>query len=72
MVAAGAGLVGVARVPVGTTERPGRVRVDVTVALGDGSVTVLTFGRVIGQSTQPPTSAQDPAPTPSPTPQPES
>lgn len=37
---------GVARVPVSATEQVGRVRVDVTVVLGDGSVSVATVGRI--------------------------
>jgi hypothetical protein len=55
---------GVARIPVGATEQLGRVAVDVTVTLGDGSVTVSTFGRIRkarGNPTPPPT---DPDPTP--------
>jgi hypothetical protein len=55
---------GVVRVPVGATEQVGRVAVDVTVTLGDGSVTVSTFGRIRkarGNPTPPPT---DPDPTP--------
>lgn len=58
---------GVARVPVGATEQPGRVRVDVTVALADGSVTVLAFGRVLGTASP----ERSPTPTPSPTPSPQ-
>ena len=49
---------GVTRVPVGATEEVGRVAVDVTVTLGDGSVTVTTFGRIRkarGTTTPPPT-----------------
>jgi hypothetical protein len=49
---------GVARVPVASTEQVGRVAVDVTVTLGDGSVTVSTVGRVRrarGNPTPPPT-----------------
>ena len=55
---------GVVRVPVGATEQVGRVAVDVTVTLGDGSVTVSTVGRIRkarGNPTPPPT---DPDPTP--------
>jgi hypothetical protein len=37
---------GVARVPVGATETPGLVQVDVTVALGDHSVIASTVGRI--------------------------
>jgi hypothetical protein len=56
---------GVVRVPVGATEQVGRVAVDVTVTLGDGSVVVSTFGRIRkarGNPTPPP--PPDPDPTP--------
>ena len=48
---------GVALVPVLATEQVGPVAVDVTVKLGDGSVTVATFGRIRrarGNPTPPP------------------
>lgn len=56
---------GVARVPVAADEQPGRVRVDVTVAFGDGSVTVATVGRIRPARhghTPPPTTDPEPAP----------
>jgi hypothetical protein len=37
---------GVAQVPVAADEHVGRVKVGVTVTLGDGSVTVATWGRI--------------------------
>ena len=50
---------GIAFVPVSATEQVGRVKVDVTVTLGDGSVTVATFGRIFRSRTTP-----DPDPDP--------
>lgn len=51
---------GVALVPVSATEQVGRVKVDVTVTFGDGSVTVATYGRIHKSRT---------APTPDPEPE---
>jgi hypothetical protein len=55
---------GVARVPVQADEQTGRVRVDVTVRLGDGSVTKATIGRIRparhGHTSPPPTTDPDP------------
>ena len=56
---------GVARVPVSATEDTGRVAVDVTVTLGDGSVTVTTFGH-IRKARGNPTPPTDPDPDPGP------
>ena len=53
---------GVARVPVSATEQVGRVAVDVTVTLGDGSVTVTTFGRIRRARGNPPPPPTDPDP----------
>lgn len=53
---------GVARVPVSLTEEVGRVAVDVTVTLGDGSVTVSTFGRIRKARGNPPPPPTDPDP----------
>jgi hypothetical protein len=55
---------GVARIPVDATEQVGRVAVDVTVTLGDGSVTVSTFGRIRKARGNPPPPPTDPDPTP--------
>jgi hypothetical protein len=52
---------GVARVAVAADEQPGRVAVEVTVKVGDGSVTVTTWGRVRRDRNVPP-----PAPEPDP------
>jgi hypothetical protein len=52
---------GLARVPVAADEQVGRVRVDVTVSVGDGSVTLATFGRIHKAWTNP-----DPDPDPEP------
>ncbi len=55
---------GVVRVPVAADEQVGRVAVDVTITLGDGSVTITTYGRIRkarGNPTPPPT---DPEPDP--------
>lgn len=56
---------GVARVPVAADEQVGRVTVDVTVTVGDASVTVTTFGRI-----RAPRHGHTPAPTPTPDPTP--
>jgi hypothetical protein len=53
---------GVALVPVLADEQVGRVGVDVTVTLGDGSVTVATFGRIRGARGNPPPPPTDPDP----------
>jgi hypothetical protein len=55
---------GFARVPVAADETPGRVPVDVTVAFGDGSVTVATFGRIRRARHQAPPPTTDPVPDP--------
>ncbi|MFN8519234.1 MAG: hypothetical protein U0667_07580 [Chloroflexota bacterium] len=59
---------GIARVPVAQDEQVGRVRVDVSVTLGDGSVSIATSGRVRparpGHTTPPPTTDPDPDPVP--------
>jgi hypothetical protein len=54
---------GVVRVPVAADEQVGRVPVDLTITLGDGSVTITAYGRIRkarGAPTPPPT---DPDPT---------
>lgn len=55
---------GVARVPVRSDEQVGRVAVDVTITLGDGSVTLATFGRIRpargGETPPPPTDPEPP------------
>jgi hypothetical protein len=56
---------GGAGVPVAANEQVGRVAVDVTVTVGDGSVTVTTFGRIRKARGNPPTE-QEPQPDPDP------
>jgi hypothetical protein len=61
---------GIARVPVAEDEQVGRVRVDVSVTLGDGSVSIATSGRVRparkGHTTPTPPPTTDPDPDPGP------
>jgi hypothetical protein len=52
---------GLAQVPVSASEEIGRVAVDVTVTVGDSSVTVTTFGRIRRARGNPP---PDPGPDP--------
>lgn len=56
---------GIARVPVRIDEQVGRVAVDITITLGDGSVMVTTFGRI-----RPARKDHTPPPTTDPTPEP--
>lgn len=54
---------GAARVPVAADEQTGRVRIDVTISFGDGSVTVATVGRIRpARGQNPPTTDPDPVP----------
>jgi hypothetical protein len=56
---------GVVRVPVAANEQVGRVAVDVTITLGDGSVTITTYGRIRkARGNPPPPPPTDPDPTP--------